>query len=380
MMARTPRYPALDLMRGFSALTILVFHVIAMSGWDDFPTTGPLVWFRISFLRVDLFFVLSGFVITLAALREQHAGGAARTRFLAKRMVRLAPAYFLAAIAWLWLNDFAVLRQGDAWLQVLTHLTFTYALFPGTISSINGVTWTLGIEVQLYVLMALAMPLLARWRALPTLTILLFGALLYRLAMQAWTLNAAGSDALDTTLLWYRMVQAPGMIDVFGAGVALALLVSRRPLGALTPCRWLLGVGLVLVWSSLWISLLWTHVAGYWQSYFWASLFRTVVALTVLAWLWLMLVMPGRWAEGLPAWLRFPGKISYGLFLWHVPVTQWLLAHTDWRTWSLLAASALLTGVIATLSWYGIESPTMAWVRRRFRSRPSDPAARPRAV
>jgi peptidoglycan/LPS O-acetylase OafA/YrhL len=380
MIAASPRYPALDLMRGFSALTILVFHVIAMSGWDDFPTNGPLVWFRISFLRVDLFFVLSGFVITLAALREQQAGGAARGRFLAKRIARLAPAYFVAAIAWLWLNDFAVLRQGDAWTQVFTHLTFTYALFPGTISSINGVTWTLGVEMQLYALMALAMPLLTRWRMLPTLLVVLLVALAYRLAMQAWTLDAAGTGAVDTALLWYRMVQAPGMLDVFGAGVALALLASRRPLRPLTRVRWLIGIGVILIWSSVWISLLWTHVAGYWQSYFWASLFRTVVALTVLGWLWLMLVMPPRWAECLPAWLRFPGKISYGLFLWHVPVTQWLLAQTDWREWSLLAASILATGVVATLSWYGIESPTMAWARRRFRRRPDDSAAAPRAA
>lgn len=351
-------------MRGFSALTILVFHVIAISRWESFPDSGPLVWFRVSFLRVDLFFVLSGFVIALAAMREQERGEGARGRFLFRRLARLAPAYFVSSLVWLMLNEFSVLRQPDAWLQALTHLTFTYNLWPNTMGSINGVTWTLGVEVQLYLLLALLMPVLARWRAARTALAVLLIALLYRLTSQFIQIEVLGRSP-DTAPLWFFSVQVPGMLDVFGMGVALALVPRQRGLTPATPARWLLIAACVLSFTSLLVSALWANAAHYWHSYFWASGFRTLVALMVLGWLWLAVAMPSAWAARISVWARYPGTISYGLFLWHMPVTQWLLANTSLREWQLLGACIGVTGAIAAISWHGMEKPIQEWARRR---------------
>lgn len=351
-------------MRGFSALTILVFHVIAISRWESFPDSGPLVWFRVSFLRVDLFFVLSGFVIALAAMREQSRGEGARGRFLFRRLARLAPAYFVSAAAWLVLNDFAVLRQPDAWLQALTHLTFTYNLWPNTMGSINGVTWTLAVEVQLYLVVALVMPVLARWSALRTALAVLLIALLYRLASQFIQIGVFGLSP-DQAQLWFFSVQVPGMLDVFGVGVALALGVHQRGLEPATPMRWLLVAAGMLAVTSMLVSALWADAANYWHSYFWASGFRTLVALMVLGWLWLAVAMPTAWAPVLPGVLRYPGRISYGLFLWHMPVAQWLLTHTALREWALLGSCLAVTGLVAAASWHWLESPISEWARRR---------------
>ena len=59
----------IDLLRGFAALSVLVYHVIELSAWKDFPISGPLVWFRLGWMGVDLFFVISGMVIGLSAFK-----------------------------------------------------------------------------------------------------------------------------------------------------------------------------------------------------------------------------------------------------------------------------------------------------------------------
>ena len=53
-------FPNLDLLRAFAAISVLVLHVIELTGWKNFPIEGPLTWFRIGWMGVDLFFVISG--------------------------------------------------------------------------------------------------------------------------------------------------------------------------------------------------------------------------------------------------------------------------------------------------------------------------------
>jgi peptidoglycan/LPS O-acetylase OafA/YrhL len=70
-------FPLIDVLRGFAALSVLVYHVIAHFDWTRFSTSGPLVWFRIGWMGVDLFFVISGFVITLSAFERLRQGALA---------------------------------------------------------------------------------------------------------------------------------------------------------------------------------------------------------------------------------------------------------------------------------------------------------------
>lgn len=370
-MSATPpvlrRYPALDLIRAFSALSILIFHVIVLSRWETFPDGGPLLWFRISFLRVDLFFVVSGFVITLAAMREWHRGGEARRRFLIKRIVRLVPAYFVSSIAWLMFNGFDVVRGPDGLFQLLTHLSLTFGFFPSAISTINGVTWTIGVEVQIYLLIALLMPLLGRWSAWRAGLFAIVLALCWRLGSQVVHLLWLGLDpGKSHASMWFWSVQAPGMWDVFGVGLALALATQRGLVSPLSPARWIVMAAAMGAYSLGLVTVLWENAAQYWSSLFWGSGFRSFVVLMVLGWLWLAIAMPSAWMDAIPRWARYPGKISYGIFLWHVPVAQWLIRHTGLTEWRLLAACVLATGLVAAASWHWIESPAMAWVRRRM--------------
>jgi len=62
------RFPLIDVLRGIAALLVLIYHVIEISGWQSFPISGPALLFRIGWIGVDLFFVISGFVIGRAAI------------------------------------------------------------------------------------------------------------------------------------------------------------------------------------------------------------------------------------------------------------------------------------------------------------------------
>jgi peptidoglycan/LPS O-acetylase OafA/YrhL len=62
------RFPLIDALRGIAALLVLIYHVIEISGWQSFPSSGIALLFRIGWIGVDLFFVISGFVIGRAAI------------------------------------------------------------------------------------------------------------------------------------------------------------------------------------------------------------------------------------------------------------------------------------------------------------------------
>jgi peptidoglycan/LPS O-acetylase OafA/YrhL len=365
MSPSPPRFPAIDLLRAVSALTVLVFHVIVVTRWMSFPDHGPLLWFRISFMRVDLFFAISGFVVTLAALREWQRGDGAAGRFLWKRMARIAPLYWVTCIAFLAVTEFAVLRAPDGWLHALTHLTFTHNFFRGTMGSINGPSWTLSIEAQLYVLTALLMPLLAAWRPRLVGLLALAIGLGYRLSSQ-WVQTEVVGWTVQEAPLWIFSVQVPGMIDMYGIGAALALWVSRR--GAPTPNAliWWAGLVVAVLLTSVFVSVLWKSAALYWHTLFWGSGFRTLVALLALFWVWLAIAMPVVWSSRLPRWLTYPGKISFGLYLWHIPVILWLSSWSGLREVPFLAATLAITGVLAALSWHWIEQPAIRWAAGRF--------------
>ena len=68
---KSQHFPMIDVLRGFAALTVIVYHVIEHLAWKDFPLKGLIGdWFQLGWMSVDLFFVISGFVIVLSAVKS----------------------------------------------------------------------------------------------------------------------------------------------------------------------------------------------------------------------------------------------------------------------------------------------------------------------
>jgi len=157
--------PALDGLRAFASLFVFNVHafgycLVAFYGWADTETRGfpgwsfesLTVWLHRSLYGVDLFFVLSGFLMA----RQFDFARARPLDFLARRGLRILPAYvlalLLAALARWWV-DGSVFSVGN-WLQ---NLVFLHGFLDLGISAINPVTWSMSYEVAFY----LSIPLIA---------------------------------------------------------------------------------------------------------------------------------------------------------------------------------------------------------------------------
>jgi peptidoglycan/LPS O-acetylase OafA/YrhL len=332
------RIPALDGLRGIAVSAVLLFHT------GSSPLAG-------GYLGVDLFFVLSGFLITGILLAEAGSRGRiALGAFWLRRARRLAPPLLVLLLVLGAVRLFLPQSLGDAWrADILAALTYTtnwweiaqsgdyFAQF-GPESPVLH-TWSLAIEEQFYLLFAVFMAVIARRRTgRRSLLVLLLIATAVSIATMYWS-TASGE------LAWAYYGTVP-RLQALLIGAMLAVLLRGGP-GPAALEKWRDPVGIA---GLVGLAVL---LAGVWPpSFGWTY---TVVALCAAAVIWAA-VGRSRLA-GVLAWrpLVALGLISYGVYLWHWPIFLWLQGR-DSSVLVQVAATAL-TLVVATASYVVVERP-----------------------
>jgi peptidoglycan/LPS O-acetylase OafA/YrhL len=346
------RLPALDGIRGLAVLSIMLFH------------TGA-TWFAGGGIGVDVFFVLSGFLITGLLLDERGATGRVRLpAFYARRALRLLPALLLVLaflLVWSVVGGLGAQQVGELRRGVVFTLVYAANLqtaFLGELPpfSLTAHMWSLAIEEQFYLV----------W---PVVLVLLLRAGLRRRAVLVVVLAAAAASALWRAHLWHgpadvlRVYYGPDTrADGLLIGCALALVASRARLPRL-PVLTVLG-GAFLVGQVR----LDTHLGsfGYEGGYVLTALAAAAVLVGVVG---APAALPARLLGGRP--LAAVGTISYGLYLWHWPVFLILnpgRLELDW--FPLQVVRFAVTFAVATASYLLLERPALR-LRRRFRPVPS---------
>lgn len=157
------RAPELQGYRGLAALSTVLFHV-----WQEYYTydaagSHPPVDSRwlgalVSLEVIDLFFVMSAYLLTLSYARAAIDGGSIRMgrTFLFRRAIRILPLYFLAVLV-VWASRNPTL-PGD-WRDLVGHLTFTHVFDRERIFYTLGPTWSLSLEVAFYLALVALGPL-----------------------------------------------------------------------------------------------------------------------------------------------------------------------------------------------------------------------------
>ncbi|HET9691366.1 MAG TPA: acyltransferase, partial [Acidimicrobiales bacterium] len=222
--ATARRFEAFEAYRGLAAVAVVVFHVYQFTGepYAQKPPAG-LVLHDLDTL-VDLFFVLSAFLLTLPWVRSSRAAERRSGRaYVVARAVRILPLYWVAiTVVW-------ALRNGSFpgdWRDLLEHLTFTQVYDSKRIFYTIGPAWSLSVEVTFYAALLLAGIAIGRLRPGP------------RGALVAWT--AFGVGLVATGLTWKAVEVADHVsytrwavwfgplakADVFGVGVLLAVAVA----------------------------------------------------------------------------------------------------------------------------------------------------------
>lgn len=351
-------FPLVDVVRVFAALTVLVYHLIAHWEWASFPTTGPLAWFRGGWMAVDLFFVISGFVIGLSAFSRIDAQGPAfRRDFLRGRLARVVPLHYVTLAAFVLLVEPGLRAQPDFAANLGAHLLFVHNLFFDWYGAINGPNWSLGTEMQFYLLIALAAPWLrsVRWWRLA----LTFLAIAWAWRWGSWWLLHAGPPDRP----YMAQTQLPGMLDEFAIGLLLARFV-RAPRGrhALARARASLRLrcGLLVVVALAWCAVFQLHQSfDYWEQPAMAVFFRTALGGCTAALLVVLCAWPIAATHPVARLAGYLGKLSYGIYLWHLPVLFLLGQHTRLEPAVALAVALPTTMLLAACTWHLVEQPAL---------------------
>lgn len=367
-ISNMPYFAGVDILRGFAAVSVLVYHVVIFWEWRSFPVSGPLSWFRIGWMGVDLFFIISGVVIGLTAFAAVDRDGprAFRAIFVKRRLLRIAPLYYLTSFFFVVLVVPETIHSGF-WANALTHALFIHNLFPAWHGAINGVTWSLGVEMQFYALMLVLAPWLRQascWRILAS-----FVAVAWLWRYSTWAI-VAPRDTASAVHLWLVSTQLPGLLDEFVAGILTARFIrserGRAALDALSKHRghWLVAAALVAIILWLLLQLFWAY-ASFWYFPWLVTFFRTLLGGVFAGLVILACAIPVRNFPLPLSGMRYLGTISFGIYLWHLPVVLLLKKLIHVTPLDALALTLCFTLTLAAISWQYFERPLI----QRYRGR-----------
>jgi peptidoglycan/LPS O-acetylase OafA/YrhL len=383
-----PRFALFDSLRGLAACAIIAFHVASITGALDDPVVGEGLTV-LGPRSLILFFVISGFLLYRPFVAARAAGRPPprTSRYLRRRVLRIVPAYWVALTVLAIFPGIVGVFTGDWWryyffLQLYSHDTVGHGI---------PVAWSLCVEVTYY----LSLPL---WAAA-------VGRLRFGSGPRAWLRVELGTLALAAT--------GGIVIQVAAAQQVVSDLVASSLLGQVT---WLaLGMGLAvasvavqhserepraaravvehpgLCWAGAGISLVTLTVLlqprgllGIVQALNTSqSIPKALAAIALTASMCGLFVLPavfGERAGGFPrrllaaapvAWL---GLVSYGLFLWHLPIAELLALPADpahfsasgldlaakidfAKTGILFVLTLAVTAAAAAASYYTVELP-----------------------
>jgi peptidoglycan/LPS O-acetylase OafA/YrhL len=362
MAADRPRDGGLDLLRGLAAVSVVLFHV-----WLYAQAAPPArahgladAFWSAGRLGLVLFFVLSGYLLYRPWIRARRSGDRppATGAYLLRRAARVLPAYYLAFAGSLVLLAEAGGTPGVRLApieQLPLFVVFAQNLSPATIMKLDPPMWTLAVEVSFYLVLPLAGAIATRIR---TPVLVPIAALLAGLAYDA----AIAGHGLSQS--WTKSL--PALLPLFAAGMLVAHLPDDLALGHRARRLVLITAGLLVGADAAWHQ---TH-AGYL-----GLVLRDLPAAAGFALLLLGAreLNPTRSVAGRA--FTWVGTVSFGLYLWHVPVLWWL------RSVDLLPLNPLIalpvtfapSLALAALSWYLVERPVMRRARRA-----NVPSKRPR--
>jgi peptidoglycan/LPS O-acetylase OafA/YrhL len=334
-MGRTPRppaaesvwnrdahVPALDGVRGLAILLVILFHHTQMQSRTWFDE----VWIRIArfcWSGVDLFFVLSGFLITGILFRTRGAPGYFRS-FYARRTLRIFPLYYVVVAFSLYvlprlfpesdlakLGEMAMRDRSSLWYWL--YLANFLVAEDGFTHPILSIAWSLAIEEQFYLVWAVVVWLAGR----RTLMALAGAMMVAALALRILLVLEGARPAAIYVWTFTRM-------DTLALGALLALAVRDERLDS----RLARVARVVLPVTVAAIAFL-VYREG---SHFWGGPLTQTGGYTILALFYgslLVLALPRRRGASplaqrvfTSAFLRWLGRYSYALYLFHVPIRR----------------------------------------------------------
>ncbi len=401
--ARPQRFQAIEGLRAFAALSVLLYHTVThynvatleYSTWE---------WInRLGNFGVSAFFLISGFLLfrpyVVAHLTERERPNIGR--FYTRRFLRIIPGYWVAISAAAFLSYISFGDWTD-WLTaygLLGNYRGGYQLFG------LGVEWTLSIEISYYLLL----PVIAAglFRLSPATADVrrkvrghlagLAGLYVLTMALRIWRLWGT-DDSLAPRGVWFPMQQlldktVIGYFDWFALGMALAVGSAWVTAGGRLP--WVIQklaanplVSWLLAAQASWVALQLNLPVSVFDP---VTRVQTFGIAFVYGFVALLLLVPAVFGDADRGPVRHVlanrvvvalGTISYGIYLWHLIVIkrieQWTASGAiDPNLFVWLALVVSITLVVATASWFLVEKPFIRLSGRSWVDRITDPTTKP---
>lgn len=336
--------PSLDGVRAVAVVAVMAFH-------------AKVSWAPGGYFGVDIFFVLSGYLITSLLLSElQRNERIDLVGFYARRLLRLAPAMLLllviyvATAAWLFPQVPYSASMRDAVVVLMYFSDYTQALFGYPQALLH--TWSLAVEEHFYLIWPLLLGLFAgrvpgRRRSRTAFVVLT--AVLFMLATN-WRLLAAGLGQ-SWVSLYYRF-------DSHASGLLLGCLVGAVLSGRSTDERKRGGWFAALLQLLPLVGLLAMACNLTWKSWGYPNGYLTCIELMSAMLIAGLALWPQTWLAAVLSLgpVRYVGQISYGIYLWDFP-TAYVL-HSRFPGLSpnqALLLTAAITLLMASASYFSVE-------------------------
>jgi peptidoglycan/LPS O-acetylase OafA/YrhL len=345
--------PELDGIRALAILLVMIYH------------TGIPI-FKGGFIAVDIFFVLSGFLISSILIKEYDTKNKINLQyFYIKRILRLAPSLLILLTAIFIISYFRLFNQTeDNYRSILLTLLYSsnwVRAFNHFYMGILSHTWSLAIEEQFYILWPVILIPLLKIRSRKKVVILLC-----ILALSSWLLRIFLTFRGAPVERLYNGLDTRA--DALLTGYILAVIQSSGTLNSNIKkgsiCVRMIAVGALLCYFSVLFSISWRNLNNY---YWLASVIQILTA---------FLILHTTSSENSPikrilsfrpiVWI---GSISYGLYLWHDPVYE-IMRTYKFSQYSIATIGSLITFLIASLSYYLVEKPVLS-LKRKLRNIPN---------
>jgi peptidoglycan/LPS O-acetylase OafA/YrhL len=338
--------PELDGLRGLAIIFVILFH-------------ANFSFFSGGFIGVEIFFVLSGFLITSLLIQEFDSTGTIKlSYFYMRRVLRLGPALLLLLIAFCILS-FLLLSEEKAnrnFIDVLISLFYlsnwarAFDFYP---PDFLGHTWSLSIEEQFYILWPIILLILLRANKKNRLPIICFAVMV---ALVSWLLR-----------IYFVMSDVPLERVYNGLDTRADSLMVGCALGVLIPSRlisekikdalsgWLEYIAPFSIALLLFLSFIsnWQDNRIHYLGFFVVELLVAILILDII-------INENSMARKILAmrWLVWVGSISYGLYLWHYPIFKTMFA-LGFNGLMVVLLGTFVTFIIAICSYYFLERPML---------------------
>lgn len=361
------RLPALTGMRGLAALYVAVYHAWQLYVAKHPVSAGVDGVYRYGWIGVDLFFVLSAFLLATPLLRKNEVQSFGYwANYLRRRWIRIAPPYYASIL----FAMFAAGTMNYLWTRPTTlmlHGAYAQTFVDGLVWTINPVYWSLAVEFQFYVVLPVLLWFLLRTHPIVGLVAA------YTVSM-TWNVLTIDMHSPSADNFW-ALSQLPGYLFHFALGITAARLYVGNHTIAKSARPWLWACVPILVVAPLLLAApppsLWSGMAplpgtfivragpaiGFALAIFLAANPERIVSRA----------LGNRFTDAL-------GERSYSLYLMHFPVMTFIASKMPWTLdhgfvmfQLILAAPVMLaTWILYVL----VETPSLNWKDRSSKPTP----------